>query len=114
MKIKLSDEKVESISFILWPITPNGLIMNLGRYNISLNNYKIKIDGLKGNHEASLDKNDYNIVKISVKDGTVFVNRHEKGVQFSDEINVPNRVVTIGDKYEGFNGGLSNIFINSQ
>lgn len=114
MKIKLSDEKVESISFILWPIAPNGFVMNLGQYNISLNNYKLRIDGLESNHETSLDKNDYNIVKISVKEGKLVVNGHEKSIQFPDEMKIPNRIVTAGNAQEGFIGGISNILLNDK
>ncbi|XP_018564888.1 laminin subunit alpha-1-like [Anoplophora glabripennis] len=114
VNIKLLDEIIESISFILWPIAPNGLIMTLGQYNVSLSNYKLKIDGEKISYDANLDKNDYNIIQISAKEGTLVVNRNEKNINFSDDIKIQNRIVGIGDMNEGFSGGISNIFINNK
>ncbi|KAJ8929525.1 hypothetical protein NQ314_017783 [Rhamnusium bicolor] len=90
--------------------------MNLTQYKIYLNNYKLHIVGPKNNHtsDSTLSRNEYNIVQMSVKLGTLTVNEQEEVVPFSDRINIQDLIMKIGDTSGGFNGGLSTILINSK
>lgn len=88
--------------------------MNITQYNISLDNYKLKIAGTKNYQEMhNLNPNEYNTVNMSFKEGILIVNRNEKVIQFPVEVKIED-LITIGDKYGGFSGGLSNILINNK
>ncbi|KAJ8920580.1 hypothetical protein NQ315_004719 [Exocentrus adspersus] len=114
IKIKLAEDKVESVSFILQPTSPNGIIMNLHQYNVSLNNYKLKIDQLKDDYDIGLNRNEYNTVNISAKDGILTVNKNERIIQFPQTNVIKDFIVLIGDGQKGFSGGISNILINNK
>lgn len=87
--------------------------MRLGRYNVSLDNEKLGIPELT-DETISLDTNEYNTVNLSLKGGILRVNKIETPIQLLAEINVKDLIMTIGDEYGGFTGGLSNIIINDK
>lgn len=66
------------------------------------------------NDAITLDRNEYNAVNLSLKEGILNVNRNEKLINLPSEINGKDLIITIGDKKEGFTGGLSNIIINNK
>ncbi|KAJ8920571.1 hypothetical protein NQ315_004710, partial [Exocentrus adspersus] len=113
IKVKVIEEPIESLSFILRPISPSGLIMKFGQHNISLNNYKVVVNGLVNSYDRSLEKDDYNIIKISIAEGILWVNRNEKSIHIPVNTEIKD-YVTIGGKYEKFKGGINNILINKK
>ncbi|KAJ8967333.1 hypothetical protein NQ317_007978, partial [Molorchus minor] len=116
MKIKLTKEHFNTISYMLRPIQPNGLIFNLTQYVIYLNNYKLLIVGLNSNYtsEVTLNKNEYSIIQMSVKHEKLTINDKEYNVKFPDKINIQDFIIQLGASGMGYSGGISNILINNK
>ncbi|VEN49015.1 unnamed protein product [Callosobruchus maculatus] len=115
LQLKTSEEKLINLYFILRPIKPNGLVMKLNENkNITLENYRLKVSGIDLLSSVELTENDYNVVHLTLgKHKTLTVNGHKEDVSLLDGITIKDFVV-IGDRLDGFVGGIRHILINNK